>query len=680
MNYPILAQTVTWYKGATARSNITQIDIVDSYTATGNEIESWNADANNSGSIKCYITGTVLTIAGNGSGKIAANTNSQQIFFKSSDPFSSVTAINGLNLIDTSSVTNLLGAFGHMSSLTSIDLSGWDVSNVTTMVSLFIDCSSLTEIIGISNWNVGNLTTMKQMFSGCISLISLDLSNWNTGNVTDMKFAFGSTSEIGTMALTTIGDTSNWNTSKVTDFSYMFQLCSNLTEIRADYWSFNSATDTKSMFNGCTSLTTVIISDDCNTGNVSSMNSMFNNCKSLISLDLSNWNTGNVTDMSQMFSDCESLTTLDVSNWNTGNVTTMASMFNNCKSLRTINVSNWNTGNVTNMSWMFNKTLSLTVLDVSNWDTSKVTTFGAMFQQGDLGKECNTVAELDVSNWDVSSATDMSFMFYGMQGPRTIDVSKWNVSNVVNFDHMFAHSGLSIGDVSNWTNSIATNMHCMFHTVNEAILNISNLRTSNVIAFSGMFKWCYNLQKIIGLENFDTSKGVAFHGMFYECQSIQELDLSSFDTTNAKDGIVISGNGNGSETLHNMFGNNYKLKKITLSDKFSFNGDGTTTDQSHIAVLPVPNPEYISGADGKWYTLDGANYSSEEIPDDTACTYYAINPNKEVRIQYSTLVDIADAIRLKTGSEKKYFPSDMAEAIVSIILASDIESAELNLY
>lgn len=44
-NLPILAPNSTWYKSSTAKGTITEINIVDRYTPTGSEDETWNADA-----------------------------------------------------------------------------------------------------------------------------------------------------------------------------------------------------------------------------------------------------------------------------------------------------------------------------------------------------------------------------------------------------------------------------------------------------------------------------------------------------------------------------------------------------------------------------------------------------------------------------------------------------------
>ena len=102
-----LAANSSWYKGSTNKSTITAIEIKDSYTPTGTVTEQWNADVNNSGSIKAYVEGTKLIIAGNGAGKIFANADSRNVFIN----FSAVTSISGLNLLDTSNVTNMSNIF-----------------------------------------------------------------------------------------------------------------------------------------------------------------------------------------------------------------------------------------------------------------------------------------------------------------------------------------------------------------------------------------------------------------------------------------------------------------------------------------------------------------------------------------------------------------------------------------
>ena len=329
---PVLAPNSTWYKSSEPRSTITQINIVDSYTPTGSEVESWNAGTDNSNSVKCYRDGTVLIIVGNSSGKIIMNADSSYAFSyqitatsQVDKTFINCVAINGVNLLDSSSATTFDRLFQYCASVTSLDLNSWNTSNVTNMQNTFSNCQALKTLV-ISNWDVKNVTTMRSMFQTSYSLLSLDLSSWDVSNVTSMSRMFVSSSDSPNMSLTTIGNVSNWNTSKVTDMEYMFGKCASLTFV-----------------------------------------------------DVSKWNVSNVTSMLQMFIGCESITSLDVSNWNVGKVTNMRSMFSGCMSLTSLDLSNWDVGNVTNMKWMFDACISLTSLDLSNWNTSKVTTFEYMF-------------------------------------------------------------------------------------------------------------------------------------------------------------------------------------------------------------------------------------------------------------------------------------------------------------
>ena len=54
-------------------------------------------------------------------------------------------------------------------SLTSLDLSNFDTSNVKYMASMFEGCKSLTTL-DLSNFNTSNVKNMASMFEGCKSL------------------------------------------------------------------------------------------------------------------------------------------------------------------------------------------------------------------------------------------------------------------------------------------------------------------------------------------------------------------------------------------------------------------------------------------------------------------------------------------------------------------------------
>ena len=209
--------------------------------------------------------------------------------------------------------SDLLEMFDVCESLTSLDLSGLDTSNVTDMTLMFNCCTSLTSL-DLSGLDTSNVADMNNMFQGCTSLVSLDLSGLDTSNVTSME----------------------------------------------------------GMFNGCRSLVSLDLSS-FDTSNVTTIQGMFNSCRSLVSLDLSSFDTSNVTDMNRMFEYCWSLVSLDLSSFDTSNVTDMWQMFNCCTSLTSLDLSSFDTSNVTTMRGMFYNCSSLASLDLSSFDTSNVT-------------------------------------------------------------------------------------------------------------------------------------------------------------------------------------------------------------------------------------------------------------------------------------------------------------------
>ena len=112
---------------------------------------------------------------------------------------SSLTSID-VSGFDTSAVTNMSAVFWGCSSLTSLDLSNFDTSAVTSMAYMFINCSSLTSI-DVSGFDTSAVTLMESIFRGCSSLTSLDLSNFDTSAVINMTYMFGGTSALTSLLL-----------------------------------------------------------------------------------------------------------------------------------------------------------------------------------------------------------------------------------------------------------------------------------------------------------------------------------------------------------------------------------------------------------------------------------------------------------------------------------------------
>lgn len=278
MSEPIMAEKDTWYKGTTAKSTITSINVVSSYQPTGNETESWDASAAGDGSVMAYLNGTELTIAGNDSGMVFMNPNAYSAFAS----FTALTTVTNADVFDTSRTTSMAGLFNNCKALTTVNgLEKWDTSLVTSMSGLFLYCGELTSV-DLTNWKTPSLQHMSHMFLDNMKLTSVgDLSGWDTSNVLEMTNMF-----YRCFALTGTGDISEWDTSKVTNMSRMF--------------------------------------------------AMIGNNSGLSELDLSGWDTSSVTNMTSMFLGCEKLEVLNMANWDTTNVTKHDTKFNNVPLLREV--------------------------------------------------------------------------------------------------------------------------------------------------------------------------------------------------------------------------------------------------------------------------------------------------------------------------------------------------------
>ena len=99
-----------------------------------------------------------------------------------------------------------------------IDISYWDVSNVTDMEVMFFGCKELESVGDISDWNVSNVTNMSWMFYNCKSF-NQDISKWDVSKVTNMNAMFRGCKSFNK-------DISKWNVSKVRYKIDMFFNCS----------------------------------------------------------------------------------------------------------------------------------------------------------------------------------------------------------------------------------------------------------------------------------------------------------------------------------------------------------------------------------------------------------------------------------------------------------------------
>lgn len=356
-----------------------------------------------------------------------------------------------LSMFDTSNVTD----FGYMFSgdkvMSTLHLTDNFVTEKAKDISgIFNDCEKLSNI-NVSNWNVSNVTSTEKAFANNFLLKSLDLSNWDMSNCENSQMMFYSDT-----ALTSIGNTSNWNVSKITTTHSMFEGCSKLQSLNTSKWVFSNLTNADSMFSNCQVLTKLDTSN-WGMGKVIYFGFLFNNCYALTSLNVSKWDTSNANIFNAMFNECVNLTNIDVSNWKTSNVTQAVNTFLDCKKLTQVAVQNWDMSNVSQLSGMFAYCSGITSLDISKWNAPKLieinNTFNGLTKCTSIKikgmyapnidtcintfLDCTSLTSLDLSGLGMSKATSFNGMFRRMSNITSINLSGWSTSNVTDTTNMF---------------------------------------------------------------------------------------------------------------------------------------------------------------------------------------------------------------------------------------------------
>ena len=122
--------------------------------------------------------------------------------------------------------------------------------NPTSTAYWFAFCNSLTAINGLQYLNTHYVTNMEYMFHMCPALTSIDLSHFRAKSLTNMNSMFG-----GCSSLTSL-DLSGFFTFTVTNMNYLFSGCTNLKTIYVNKydWSTESVTAGDGVFENCTSL------------------------------------------------------------------------------------------------------------------------------------------------------------------------------------------------------------------------------------------------------------------------------------------------------------------------------------------------------------------------------------------------------------------------------------------
>ena len=194
------------------------------------------------------------------------------------------------------------------------DISGWDVSKITNMRSMFSGATSFNR--DLSSWNVTKVTDMFCMFKSATSF-NQNIGSWKTGKVagTGLDGMFWGATSFNQ-------DIGGWDVTGVTNMVYVFKDSAFNMDISA--WDVSRVTgDMIGMFQGAKS---------------------FNQ-------NIGGWTVSKVTNMRAMFKDATSFNQ-GINDWDVSRVTSMEQMFFGATSFNQV-ISDWDVSRVTNMEQMF---------------------------------------------------------------------------------------------------------------------------------------------------------------------------------------------------------------------------------------------------------------------------------------------------------------------------------------
>lgn len=176
-------------------------------------------------------------------------------------------------------------------------------------------------------------TSMYRMFYDNTNLTSVDLSQFDTSLVTTMKECFMDCHNVQDVCLDKV------KTLNVQDMSYMFLNCYDLKNIDCSSFDTRNAKSIFGMFNNCANLESVNI-PYFRLPEKAGIGTMFKDCNKLKSVDVSNLRSENTEGISYLFSGCTSMQYADLSSFDLHNVKVFMGVFNECSSLKKVRMLN----------------------------------------------------------------------------------------------------------------------------------------------------------------------------------------------------------------------------------------------------------------------------------------------------------------------------------------------------
>ena len=575
--------------------------------------------------------------------------------------FLNLTTITNIENLKTDKVTDMYEMFFSCSSLTSLDLSGFNTEKVTNMYLMFCGCNNLTSL-NVSSFNTSNLTNLNSMFLRCYSLTSLDLGSFNTVNVIDMAAMFGQCSSLTSL------DLSSFNTGNVMNIQSMFSGCKALTRITVDpeKWNISNVIYGYDMFEFCNNLvggngtayesnhrdaTYAVIDKPGTPGYLTDVNAHTHTAGDAVQENMvgPSCTTDGQYDVveycticgEEMSRDTQYIPALGHDLTYVPEVpatTTADGMKEHYTCSRCTDLINMSYAIVTASDLVIPKLVEPEAYAALS-DNDQTLTFyydgqkasrngmsvGPFTYYSDRGWH-NQRGTITTVVFDASFAnykpTSTAYWLNNLTNLTTITgIENLKTDEVTEMHSMFAYcSSLTSLDLSSFNTANVTNMGAMFDDCSSLTsLDLSSFNTANVTIMGEMFDDCSSLTSL-DVSGFNTAKVTYMDTMFMNCSSLTSLDLSSFNTENVTNMAAMFRGCSGLTSLDLSSFNTAKVEdmyemfwgcsSLTSLDLTGFNTANVTNMNSMFAGCSSLTSLDVSGFNTDNVTEAGSMFSS----------------------------------------------------------------------
>lgn len=403
---------------------------------------------------------------------------------------------------DTSKVTNMSCLFNRCVRLDGIgNLSGWDTSLCNNFKSMFRGTGMTKtgmeiDVSFVKTWNVRSVTDLSEMFRYCTVQEELDLSGWDISAVKDMSSLFDGMTGLKKISLPASW---KWIGSTGTAGYLPAPSSSNIPGADGKWYSVTTGRDYAPADIPAGKADTYVASKEllpkiafavysADDASLDFYNRAF--CDVPTAGDTFERKT--VTDIYTGFEDTEYHVVSVGSNGNSwdADAKTNTPWFGRRKNIKTAQVVDSGIKPKSIQSW-FQGLENATNLSMSKLDVSACASFCNAFAN------CQAATSIDVSGWS-AKPVDMTQMFYMCKSVSTLDLSGFDGSRNITLNSTF-HACFNLDDIkfgNKWTTMSVENFDCAFFGTNFRKLDVSGWNTSNGYIFRGTFGNMKNLEEI----------------------------------------------------------------------------------------------------------------------------------------------------------------------------------------